>query len=155
MTENGIRPLTALDLGVVGHIVDATDMFPSELLPDMTAPYFADPTGEKRWLVHDAGGVKGVAYYQPEPLTDGTWNLLLIAVEPADHGRGIGTALMEAVEADLASRGGRLLLVETSGKLTFERTRRFYAGLGYRREAVIRDYYAAGDDKIVFAKPLT
>ncbi|WP_298196340.1 GNAT family N-acetyltransferase [Novosphingobium sp.] len=144
--------MEASDLASVGPIVDATNMFPSELLPDMAAPYLADPSGPQRWLVHLAGGVMGVAYYQPEPLTDGTWNLLLIAVQPPAHGQGIGTALMRAVETDLASRGGRLLLVETSGKPEFERTRAFYAGLGYQREAVIRDYYAAGDDKVVFAK---
>ena len=65
------------------------------------------------------------------------------------HAKGLAIAGLGLEEC------GRLLLVETSGKLSFERTRRFYAGLGYRREAVIRDYYAAGDDKIVFAKPLT
>ena len=47
-----------------------------------------------------------------------------------------------------------MLLVETSGGDEFERTRRFYRTIGYEEEARIRDYYDAGDDKIVFRKAL-
>ncbi len=49
----------------------------------------------------------------------------------------------------------RLLLVETSGVAGFAGQRRFYRKLGFRREARIRDYYQAGDDKVVFAKSLS
>jgi len=61
---------------------------------------------------------------------------------------------MAAVERELAAQDIRLLLVDTSGTEAFARTRRFYQQLGYRREAVIRDYWATGDDKVTFAKPL-
>ena len=45
-------------------------------------------------------------------------------------------------------------LIETSGVPDFAAQRAFYAGLGYHEEARIRDFYAAGDDKIVFWKRL-
>ena len=48
----------------------------------------------------------------------------------------------------------RTLLVETSGTDKFFRTRSFYEQIGYETEACIRDYYDAGDDKIVFRKAL-
>ena len=47
-----------------------------------------------------------------------------------------------------------MLLIETSGLATFERTRAFYHALGYDEEARIREFYKAGDDKVVFRKAL-
>ena len=147
-----IRPLNRADLSRIAHIVDSTDMFPPEMLDEMTMPYFADPLGEQRWLVLETDSVIAVAYHVPEPLTDGCHNLLLIAVDPVAQGKGYGSVLMRKVEYDLARAGARILLVETSGKADFAMTRSFYAKLGYEAEAIIRDYYADGDDKVVFRK---
>lgn len=87
-------------------------------------------------------------------MTQGTWNLLLIAVHPDRQGRGFGSALMRHIEETLAARGERLLLVETSGSSGFERTRDFYRKIGYHEEAPIREFYQAGEDKVVFRKAL-
>lgn len=153
MTEVLIRPLERGDLDRVAFLVEANVMFPPEMLDDMTAAHFdSDPS--QRWIVAAASDVQGVAYYIPEPLTDGTWNVLMICVDPTAHGHGTGTVLMRHIEAELAAEGARVLLVETSGTPGFERTRSFYDMLGYEREARIRDYYTAGDDKIIFRKAL-
>ena len=61
---------------------------------------------------------------------------------------------MHHVEQDLRSAGARLLLIETSGVPDFAVQRAFYAGLGCHEEARIREFYAAGDDKIVYWKHL-
>ncbi|MCX9146282.1 GNAT family N-acetyltransferase [Erythrobacter sp. WG] len=154
MTKPIIRSLDRADLARVAHLVDANAMFPSAMLEDMTAGYFAgDPS--QRWIVAADGAPEGVAYTVPEPLTEGTWNTLLICVDPEAHGRGIGTALMRHIEAELAAEGARILLVETSGTPDFLRTRGFYDMLGHDREARIRDYYSVGDDKVIFRKALT
>lgn len=154
MINNLIRPLECRDLERVGYLVDINKMIPSDMLEDMTTPFFGGNNATHRWLVFDRNRVDGVAYYAPEQLTDGTWNLLLIAVDPKRHGEGIGSAIVKFVEAELAKDGQRILLVETSGTLRFERTRSFYKMLGYDCEARIRDYYAAGDDKVIFRKSL-
>ncbi len=154
MTSSSIRPLVRGDLKRVGHLVDSNNMFPSEMLESMTAPYFQGEVSSNRWIVFDVRGVEAVAYYVPEQLTEGTWNLLLIAVSRDQHGKGIGAKLMRYVEEELAQEGVRILLVETSGVPEFERTRGFYDMLGYDREALIRDYYAEGDDKVIFRKKL-
>lgn len=150
-----IRPATPADVAPLGAVIDATGLFPSELLPGMMAAYLEGTAEAERWLVaSDEGAPVAVAYVAPERLTSGTWNLLLIAVHPSRQGRGLGAALMAHVERMLAQRGERLLLVETSGLPEFERTRAFYLGLGYEQEARIRDYYQAGEDKVVFRKAL-
>ncbi len=61
---------------------------------------------------------------------------------------------MHEAETALAVLGQRVLLVETSGLPEFDRTRDFYRLLGYTEEARIHDYYAAGEDKVVFWKAL-
>ena len=73
----------------------------------------------------------------------------------ADQSRGVGATLVRHIESVLAARGERVLLVETSGLPEFERTRAFYLANGYDEEARIREFYAAGEDKVVFAKVLT
>ncbi|MFO6448467.1 GNAT family N-acetyltransferase [Erythrobacter sp. NE805] len=153
MIDTTIRPLERGDLARVAFLVEATGMFPPEMLAGMTAAHFAGDEGQ-RWIVAAGEEAVGAAYYVPEPLTEGTWNVLMICVDPAAHGQGIGAALMRHIEAELAGEGARVLLVETSGTEGFARTRGFYDMLGYAREARIRDYYAAGDDKVIFRKAL-
>jgi len=121
----------------------------------MLADYLNDNSNSDRfWLTDDDDGPVGVAYCALEPMTQGTWNLLLIAVRPDCQGQGRGKALMRYVEETLTARGARLLLVETSGLASFDRTREFYRKCGYSEEARIRDFYKAGDDKIVYRKAL-
>lgn len=149
-----IRALRATDLPAVKAVIDANALFPSVLLDDMTRSFLAGDSGEDRWLIAEDRVPVALAYYAPERMTDGTFNLLLIAVYPDHHGRGIGAKLMAHIEADLTARGGRVLLVETSGLDAFARTRGFYCFLGYDEEARIREFYAAGEDKVVFRKAL-
>lgn len=111
--------------------------------------------GDNIWLVDEAEDIVAAAYYAPEQFAgEGVWNLYFIGVRPSEQGKGRGSALIHYVEKDLKARGARLLLVETSGKDSFEPTRTFYCKNGYSEEARIRDYYTAGDDKIVFRKLL-
>ena len=143
------------DVARLKEIVAATELFPDHLLDDMIAPYFAGEN--ENWLVfeaEDSENIVGLAYYVPEPMTNGTYNALLLAVQPEQQGRGIGAALMTHIEQTLREQNNRILLVETSGLPKFERTRRFYRKIGYEEEARIRDFYAAGEDKIVFRKVL-
>jgi hypothetical protein len=52
-------------------------------------------------------------------MTEGTWNRYLIAVHPDVQGTGVGTAMLHHIEQLLATRGERVLLVETSGLDSF------------------------------------
>lgn len=88
------------------------------------------------------------------PLTDGTANLLGLAVAPVAQGGGIGSELVTELERRLCAAGTRLLIIQTSRTEGFAPTRRFYTKLGYTEEARIRGYYAEGDDQVVFTQRL-
>jgi ribosomal protein S18 acetylase RimI-like enzyme len=151
-----IRPTISDDTPALIALADATGLFqPDQLqeLSEMLADYFSSG-GDHFWITDDNEGAVGVAYCQPEPMTDRTWNLQLIAVRLDRQGKGRGSNLLRHVEQMLTARGARVLLVETSGLPSFERTRTFYTKCGYEEEARIRDFYAAGDDKVVFRKVL-
>ncbi len=153
-----IRPTTPDDTTALIAIAKAIGFFqPKDLedLSEMLADYNGcDSDSDHFWITDDDNGPVGVAYCEPERMTDGTWNLQLIAIRPDRQRQGRGATLLRYVEQTLTARGGRMLLVETSGLPDFFRTRAFYASCGYEDEARIRDFYAAGDDKVVFRKVL-
>ena len=150
-----IRAIVAADMAGLKSIIDRNELFPSEMLDAMMAGYLAAPEDAEIWLTQvDHEAPVALVYCAPERMTEGTWNMLLIAVDPSRHGTGIGSALTGAVETMLADRGARILLVETSGLPAFEATRGFYRSKGYREEARIHDFYQQGEDKIVFWKAI-
>lgn len=150
-----IRPTVEADVPRLKGVIEAVGLFPADMLDDMMRGFFEDAANGEFWLTGDRDGPVAVAYCAPERMTSGTWNLLLIAVAPHLQSQGVGAAIMHRIETDLAERGERILLVETSGLAEFERTRAFYRDrLRFEEEARIRDFYAAGDDKVVFRKAL-
>jgi GNAT superfamily N-acetyltransferase len=103
----------------------------------------------------DDGRPLGYATFGPHPLTQGTYDLYWIAVDPIAQGHGVGHALLAQVESQVLARGGRLLLIETSDTSAYASARRLYETGGYRCEATICDFYAPGDGLLLFAKGLT
>lgn len=94
----------------------------------------------------------GYACYGLTPGTVGTWDLYWIAVDPALHGAGVGSAIMGEVERRLSAERAHLVVVETSSRSDYAPTRRFYERLGYVECARVRDFYARGDDRIILVK---
>lgn len=105
-------------------------------------------------VAESAGAVQGYACFGATPMTEGTFDLYWIAVDPAAQGRGIGRMLLRSVEDTLRAERGRLLLVETASKPSYAPTRAFYEKSGCELVARVPDFYAAGDDKLVFARKL-
>jgi ribosomal protein S18 acetylase RimI-like enzyme len=98
------------------------------------------------------GILVGYACWGPTPMTDRTWDLYWIAVDPVLQGAGIGTILLEEVERRLVGQHARMLVVETSSRSDYTATRAFYDRRGYVVAGSVRDFYAAGDDRIIFVK---
>jgi len=105
-------------------------------------------------FAEEGGRLAGYACWGPIPCTAGAFDLYWIAVHPDRQGRKLGRRLLAECERAVRRGGGRRIFVETSGRPDYAPTRGFYEACGYRREAALADFYAPGDDKIVFGKAL-
>jgi ribosomal protein S18 acetylase RimI-like enzyme len=101
------------------------------------------------------GQLIGYVCYGATPGTDRTYDLYWIAVHPEFQGGGGGSLLLEEVERRLRQREARLLVVETSSRNDYAPTRRFYESRGYSQSARLSDFYAPGDDRVVYTKRLS
>ena len=88
------------------------------------------------------------------PCTIGTYDIYWIAVDARQQGKGFGKALLLHSESLIAGLGGRISVLETSGRQLYDSTRGFYLKLGYIEEARLKEFYAPGDDKVVYTKRL-
>lgn len=100
------------------------------------------------------GIVLGYICVGKTPLTRGTWHEYWICVHPAAQRQGVGQALQAHAEDFVRARGGERLVLETSGRRAYARTRRFYRQSGYRVVGRISEFYRPGDGCVVFCKVL-
>jgi ribosomal protein S18 acetylase RimI-like enzyme len=114
----------------------------------------AEESGHHFVLATRADRLLGYSCYGPIDGTQGSFDLYWIVVDAAGQGRGLGRALLARSEACMRERGGRRCYVETSGRRDYAPTRAFYERSGYTAEARLADFYAPGDDKWIYAKPL-
>jgi ribosomal protein S18 acetylase RimI-like enzyme len=154
-----IRPTEPRDTTALLDLARETGVFkPLEIvaLGEVLDDYHAKEHGLGHRAITDEreGRPVGFAYYAPASMTDRAWYLYWIAVEKQVQARGLGSALLEAAEEDIRGRGGRLFLIETSSLPHYEPTRRFYLRHGYEQASVLHDFYADGDDLVVFRKRL-
>ncbi len=152
-----ISPQDAPD--VVRLAVDSELFSPSDepIVETMLAEYFGGKNATGHVCViatEEDHGPVAAAYYEPAKATDGTWYLTMIAVRLNRQRRGCGAMVLQHVEDDLRANQQRVLLVETSGLPEFARARGFYRNSGYDETARVRDYYAPGDDMVLFYKAL-
>jgi ribosomal protein S18 acetylase RimI-like enzyme len=96
--------------------------------------------------------IVGYVCFGPTPMTEGTWDLYWIASGPEVRGKGVGSALVSAMEGELRRKNARLMRVETSASEAYGPTRGFYEAMKYREEARFRDFYKPGDDLIILSK---
>lgn len=145
----------AHDLPAIQRIIERTALLDPAMIPPMIAPWLAGEEAEALWLVARADGdAIGVIYARAEPVTNGCWNLLMMAIDPDAQGRSVGRQMMADLEARLVGAATRLLIVETSGTASYAQARGFYAACGFVAEARIADFYDSDDDKIIFTKAL-
>ncbi|WP_044203603.1 GNAT family N-acetyltransferase [Flammeovirga sp. OC4] len=150
-----IRNTIQSDIDGLKEVLDSSELFPSEYLDEMISDYFNNPDTEEIWFTNISyGKIIGFGYCTPEKLTQGTYNLLAIAVKKEFQGKGEGRKMMDYIEHLLSAKGHRILIVETSSDSQYKLTRKFYDQLGYRKEATIRDFWKEGEDKVIYWKKL-
>jgi ribosomal protein S18 acetylase RimI-like enzyme len=105
-------------------------------------------------MVDDQDQTIGFICYGPTPMTQGTFDLYWIAVDPDFQRQGVGSTLLVSLEEMVKAKGGRMILADASTIPHYEKTRRFYLKNGFQEVARIPDYYHPGNDRITFCKKL-
>jgi len=152
-----IRKLIKEDRDVLKKILEDTNHFNGEeinVAMELIDLYLKNEN-QKDYIIYvyeDSGKTAGYICYGRRPLTESTYDLYWIAVDPNIHGKGIGSKLIEFMENDLKKLDGQLILIETSGKAEYEGERRFYEKNGYGVQTIIKDFYRKGDDLFVYRK---
>lgn len=150
-----IRTVSKNDIQYLKVVLNSIELFPSEILEDMISDFFNNPETEEIWFTATENDIPiSIGYCAPEKLAEGAFNLYAIGVRGDIQGKGIGKKMMKYLEEQLKKKGHRILIVETSGTDDFELTRKFYENLEYSKEAVIRDFWKEGDDKVIYWKKL-
>lgn len=150
-----VRKIIKSDLAGLKKVLDSIELFPSEFLDDMTKDYFTNPNSDDIWFTYiEDNKPLSIGYCAPEKLTQGTYNLYALGINDKSQGKGIGGKMMDFIEKELKENSCRILIVETSGTESFQSSRNFYEKFDYTKEAVIRDFWDEGDDKVVYWKKL-
>jgi GNAT superfamily N-acetyltransferase len=155
-----VRPMTVEDKSAIMKMLRNMPEFkPSEadIAEEVLDSYLHDPVGSGYhvFIAEADSLIAGYICYGPTPLTEGTWDIYWLAVTPNQQSQGIGKALLTFAEGNIKKTIGRLAIIETSSKPEYEATRQFYRTQGYELACCIADFYAPGDDKLVFQKRLS
>ncbi|MBL8178473.1 MAG: GNAT family N-acetyltransferase [Bryobacterales bacterium] len=147
-----IRPLEASDRKAVQAMLAGCGAFSEE---EVTVALEIFDSGEMAHFGAEVEGILcGYVCLEPVALTRSTWHVYWLCVDASCQRRGVATALMRQAAEFARSKGGERLVVETSGRLDYERARRFYERVGFRQVGRIADYYKPGDDCVYYCKLL-
>jgi ribosomal protein S18 acetylase RimI-like enzyme len=153
-----LRPLGRAHRARLEQLTRATGLFHEEEVATAVELLDESLAGDEDYQF--VGGFEGdelVGYgcWGPTPGTVATSDLYWIVVDRVRQGAGVGSQLLGEIERRLAADGRRLVVVETSSRPDYAPTRGFYEARGYTRAATIPEYYAPGDDLVIYTKDLT
>jgi GNAT superfamily N-acetyltransferase len=150
--------LSSDDVRIIGALLELTGFFHSyeidvaRELAALNCEQGAEASGYHFIIAEESGTMLGYCCYGLNPCTESSYDLYWIAVHKNHMKQGIGRKLMAMAEDAVAGLEGTILWLETSGRALYEPTRAFYTALKYDKVAVMPDFYAPGDDKVVFMK---
>lgn len=147
------------DREAVGRLVRATGFFSKEeceiaveLVDERLAKGKA--SGYFFLFAEEGGRLLGYTCFGPIPGTSHSFDLYWIAVDPHTQGQGLGRKLLNGSERLMAEQGARRVYADTSSRLQYKPTQAFYRACGYIQEALLADFYAPDDGKVIFVKVL-
>ena len=154
-----IRKLLNTDRNKIENILVDTNNFNSEeikIAMELIDVYINDSNQKDYEIFVDEDGndINGYVCVGPRPLTAGTYDLYWIAVNPNVQSKGIGSKLIDYIEKYLKAKSVRLILIETSGKPSYEKERKFYLKNLYKELVEIKDFYNVGDSLVIYGKYL-
>lgn len=155
-----IREMRKEDRESVQKILIETKKFTQEEIDVAmeTIDIYLNNRSQKDYFIFSAvledNSIAGFINFGPVPITEGTYDIYWVAVDPACQGRGMGTVLVSFVEEKVKAMEGYMICIETSSTEKYLPTQKFYEKLGYILESRIRDFYRIGDDRMIYVKRL-
>lgn len=147
------------DIQAVRDVVNSTGFFrtdevdvAAELVEERLAKGF--PSGYYFLFAEHDGKLLGYTCFGPIACTTHSFDLYWIAVRNDYRRQGIGKELLARSEDILRRMGCKRLYAETSSTELYKPTRAYYLKAGFFEEAIIREFYADNDHKVIFTKIL-
>ena len=156
------RPLQPGDRPLLAALLDSLSAFTAEerlvALELVDARLDHPESDDYRFILAFAGapdaapGLSGYLCYGRTPMTQSTYDLYWIATSPDFARSGVARGLVSSMEGEIAGEGGGTIRVETGSREGHGAAVHFYDATSFTRTATIPDFYAPGDDLIIFTK---
>ena len=150
---------TPQDIPDVRWLVSATGFFNDaevEVAAELVEERLSKGTasGYEFVFVELEGRLAGYSCYGPIPCTASSFDLYWIAVHPDFQKRGLGKVIFNQTERLIREAGGTRMYVDTSQRPQYHDTHVFYERCGLKVVTVLEDFYAPGENKVIYAKSL-
>jgi ribosomal protein S18 acetylase RimI-like enzyme len=154
-----VRPIQAPDALALAELLRRIDQFKAEevsVAEELIEASIRNPLGSGYESLVAISNERVVGYicFGPTPMTAATWDLYWIAIAPDMQGQGLGKQLYAAFAEVVRDRGGRQVRIETSSQEIYAATGGFYERLGFELAGKLRDFYAIGDDLLIFYRAI-
>jgi ribosomal protein S18 acetylase RimI-like enzyme len=153
--KSNIKSIEEKDLEDLKKVLDSIELFPSTFLEEMIHDFLYNNDSHDLWFTYIENGTPiSIGYCSPEKFTNGTYNLLALGVSKNNQRKGIAIEMINYIENILRQRNARILIVETSSDFAQLGAQKLYSKLGYTKEAVLREFWNEGEDKVIYSKKL-
>lgn len=147
------------DIGAITNIVKSSGFFSAEEIAialELAEEKLTQPhdSSYQFLFAEDGKHVVGYTCFGLIPATSSSYDLYWIAIDEKFRGAGLGKDLMKRTEKIISDLGGKRIYAETSSRHQYQSTHVFYESCGYRKEAILKDFYMEGDSKIIYVKTL-
>ncbi|MCX8044060.1 MAG: GNAT family N-acetyltransferase [Desulfobacterota bacterium] len=130
-----------------------------EVLREVLEETFAPRDGVGHYCLleeRDGSQLLGFIIFGRTPLTQHGWDIYWLIVDKSMHRRGVGSRLVSSMQQEVLKKDrAAVIRIETSGKKEYAYVRSFYTKAGFTEAGRIADFYAPGDDLVIFSKTIT
>ena len=145
--------ITSNDLVGIREVIESSGVFSPEEMD--IAIELADErlkkgakSGYHFLIVERYGKMAGYACFGKVAGTRSSFDLYWIAVHRDLHNLDVGKALLKKSESVILEMGGERIYIETSSRRIYKAARLFYSHCGYKKEAVLKDFYSPGEIRL-------
>lgn len=147
------------DLEKIREILNSTGFFegaPDEVdvaaeLAQEALEHGNTPENYSFLFLEEEGRTAGYICYARVPCTVSTFEMYWLAVDNSIRGKGFGKKLIFEALKRIKAFGATKVVLQTAGREQYIPTQKFYIACGFKLEARLKNYYAVGDDCLIYS----